>query len=43
VLAWKIGPEDRQLLERLGYERVEQYYVQREAEVDRRRLRAPWR
>jgi hypothetical protein len=43
VLGWRIGPRDRQLLDQLGYERVEQYYVQSEADVDRRRLRAPWR
>jgi hypothetical protein len=43
VLGWRIGPEDRQLLDRLGYEWVTGYYVQSEADVDRRRLRAPWR
>ena len=43
VLAWNVSPHDLQRLGQWGYERVAQYYVRREADVDRRRLRAPWR
>ena len=43
ALAWTVTPREHQQILRWGYEKVGQYYLRRGAEIDRRKLRAPWR